>query len=62
MTDSLIDSAFTYLPEGVKHDEIELIKQKLKRRRLELEAVASQYYRYCNVRQWLPEPINPIIS
>lgn len=45
MTDSLIDSAFTYLPEGVKHDEIELIKQKLKRRRLELEAVASQYYR-----------------
>ena len=56
MTDSLIDSAFTYLPEGVKHDEIELIKQKLKRRRLELEAVASQYYRL------LPEPINPIIS
>ena len=45
MTDSLIDSAFTYLPEGVKHDEIELIKRKLKRRRLELEAVASQYYR-----------------
>lgn len=45
MTDSLIDIAFTYLPEGVKHDEIELIKQKLKRRRLELEAVASQYYR-----------------
>ncbi|MEO3186505.1 hypothetical protein ABHC70_02435 [Parabacteroides distasonis] len=44
MTDSLIDSAFTYLPEGVKHDEIELIKRKLKRRRLELEAVASQYY------------------
>lgn len=38
MTDSLIDSAFTYLPEGVKHDEIELIKRKLKRRRLELEA------------------------
>ena len=24
MTDSLIDSAFTYLPEGVKHDEIEV--------------------------------------
>lgn len=45
MTDSLIDSAFTYLPEGVKHDEIELIKRKLKRRRLELEVVASQYYR-----------------
>lgn len=45
MTDSLIDSAFTYLPEGVKHDEIELIKRKLKRRRLELEAVACQYYR-----------------
>ena len=35
----------TKQPEGVKHDEIELIKQKLKRRRLELEAVASQYYR-----------------
>ena len=33
------------MPEGVKHDEIELIKRKLKRRRLELEAVASQYYR-----------------
>ena len=44
MTDSLIDSAFTYLPEGVKHDEIELIKNKVLERLDEREKVIIEDY------------------
>lgn len=62
MTDSLIDSAFTYLPEDVKHDEIELIKSKVETKEARAEAVASQYYRLLQRTPVVAGTNNPIIS
>lgn len=45
MTDSLIDRAFSLVPVEVRQDEIDLISQKLKRRRDDLETAARHYYR-----------------
>ena len=48
LTDSIIDKAFTYFPEEVNDETVDIIKRKLKGRRSNLNLISDNYYRHIN--------------
>ena len=48
LTDSIIDKAFTYFPEEVNDETVDVIKRKLKGRRSNLNLISDNYYRHIN--------------
>ena len=48
LTDSIIDKAFTFFPEEVNDETVDIIKRKLKGRRSNLNLISDNYYRHIN--------------
>jgi hypothetical protein len=48
LTDSIIDKAFTFFPEEVNDETVDIIKKKLKGRRSNLNLISNNYYRHIN--------------
>ena len=48
LTDSIIDKAFTFFPEEVNDETVDIIKKKLKGRRGNLNLISDNYYHHIN--------------
>ena len=48
LTDSIIDKAFTFFPEEVNDETVDIIKRKLKGRRSNINLISDNYYRHIN--------------